>query len=204
MQSWHWLKWRGGGFRSDYTSGQARQVYQLRNVGIIFLCLACLAILECILECRAGAGWYFSCNVTQGNLHCISTRAEGASGLVISCADFLLFCFLRMENHNLENQTRFCSLSLTTELPPGAPVLLLSRNLTFLNFPDLLADLFLSFLTVFWEVLRPHRQASSRPPITETQTESSSGGLRGLRGWDHWAQFDCVRGKGTASASVRY
>ena len=83
-----------------------------------------------------------------------------------------------MENHNLENQTRFCSLSLTTELPPGAPVLLLSRNLTFLNFPDLLADLFLSFLTVFWEVLRPHRQASSRPPITETQTESSSGGLR--------------------------
>ena len=165
---------------------QARlgQVYQLRNVGTIFL----------------GLAWpywsaYWSAEqvnishaIQHGDLHCISTRAEGASGFVISCTDFLLFCFLRMENHNLENQTRFCSLSLTTELPPGAPVLLLSRNLTFLNLPDLLTDLFLSFLTVFWEVLRPHRQASRRPPITETLIESSSGGLRGSERLNHWAE----------------
>ena len=115
-----------------------------------------------------------------------------------------MFCFRRMENHNLENQTRFCSLSFTTELPACPPDLLLSRNLTFLNFPDLLTDLFLSFLTVFWEVLRPQRQAKRRPPITDTERDSSSGGQPGPRLLITGAEFDCVRGKGTASATDRY
>ena len=75
MQSWHWLKWRAGWFRSDYTAGQLRpgQVYQLRNGGIIFLWLAwAWAWAYCgvhsgLVECRLGHSRliYFSCNLTR-------------------------------------------------------------------------------------------------------------------------------------------
>ena len=56
------------------------------------------------------------------NLHWMSTKVDGVTtGLIplLSAEDFLLFCFRRMENQSRENQTRFCSLSLTT--PPPAP-----------------------------------------------------------------------------------
>jgi len=100
----------------------------------------------------------------------MSTRVDGETVVVmdplLSEDDFLLFCFRLIENHNLENQTRFCSLSLTTLAPlPPAPV---SRKRTLRNLPDLLTLFVLSFFTsVFWLVTpSPHLHASSLPPIT--------------------------------------
>ena len=102
-------------------------------------------------------------------LHWRSTKVLGDTVVVrslVSAGDFLLLCFLLMENQSLENQTRFCSLSLTGDDP-----LLVSRKRTLRNFPDLLTLLLRSFFTTLllpWlELLEsPHLQASSLPPMT--------------------------------------
>ena len=102
-------------------------------------------------------------------LHWRSTKVLGDTVVVrslVSAGDFLLLCFLLIENQSLENQTRFCSLSLTGDDPP-----LVSRKRTLRNFPDLLTLLLRSFFTTLllpWlELLEsPHLQASSLPPMT--------------------------------------
>ena len=104
------------------------------------------------------------------NLHWMSARADDVAGLLmpfVSVADpFFLFCFRRIENHRRENQTRFCSLSLTTPPPPLLPPLspLVSRKRTLRNLPDLFTEDFRSFFTVL-DWLRPHLHVSNFPPM---------------------------------------
>ena len=81
---------------------------------------------------------------------------------VFSRLDFLLFCFRRRENQNLENQTRFFSLLRTTELA------LVSLNLTRRNL-DLFRHFSFSFLLAL--VSRPHLHARKPPPITPQELE---------------------------------
>ena len=98
---------------------------------------------------------------------------------VFSRLDFLLFCFRRRENQNLENQTRFFSLFSTTELA------LVSLNLTRRNL-DLFRHFSFSFLLAL--VSRPHLHARNPPPITPQELSNRRLQLARWRiGWVGWA-----------------